>query len=53
MDKSEKIAKRIMTGAGLYRGISDDILKFCENEMEKHVDGVDYSSNVWSQDGLA
>ena len=51
MDKSEKIAKRIMTGAGLYKSISDDILKFCESEMEKHADGLDYDSKVWSQDG--
>ena len=51
MDKSEKIAKSIMAGAGFYRGISDDILKFCESEMEEHADGLDYQSKVWSHDG--
>ena len=49
---AKSITKSVITAAGFYPSIPDDILKYCEEEMKKHASKLDYYlSGVWSQDG--
>lgn len=47
----EKIAKNIVKSAGLYGAIPGDIRKYCEDEMKKHTNNMDYPADIWSHDG--
>lgn len=49
---AKSIAKSVVTASGFYPSISADILKYCEEEMRKHSDSLDFPvSQIWSQDG--
>lgn len=50
-DKVNKIAKRIMKAAGFNRSISPDVLKHCEDEMNRHANNFEWPASVWSHDG--